>query len=88
MRDARAMEEDGKAEPAGIREMLAGYRHAITAQELAAILRVEPDMVYKNARAGIIPHFRIGTSVRFDPKDVADWIDQQQIGRVNRHRAK
>lgn len=78
--------DDKQSEPTSIRELLATFHHAITAQELARILRVKPDMVYKQARSGVIPHIRFGTAVRFDPKEIAEWIDHQRIG--SRHRRK
>jgi hypothetical protein len=30
--------------------------------------------IFKQAKAGRIPSFRIGTCVRFDPKIVANWL--------------
>ena len=35
------------------------------------------DSIYKYAKAGRLPCFRIGTSVRFCPKAVADWLRAQ-----------
>jgi excisionase family DNA binding protein len=81
------MDEKQQSEPTSIRELLAAYHHAITAKDLAEILQVQPDSIYKNARAGNIPHFRIGTSVRFDPKAITQWLEQQQIGGLNTLRA-
>jgi len=48
--------------------------HAITATEVAALLAVSPITVYKMAKAGRMPSFRVGTSVRFDPCAVAEWL--------------
>ncbi len=42
----------------------------LTAQEVAARLRVSPRMVYDLAAAGNLPVYRIGSAVRFDPADV------------------
>jgi excisionase family DNA binding protein len=33
--------------------------------------------IFKHVAAGRIPSFRIGTSVRFCPKTVADWLRRQ-----------
>jgi excisionase family DNA binding protein len=48
--------------------------HALTATELAPLLSISRVTVFKYARAGRIPSFRIGTLVRFDPSAVARWI--------------
>jgi len=48
--------------------------HALTADELAPLLSVSRITIFKHARAGRIPSFRLGACVRFDPHAVADWI--------------
>jgi excisionase family DNA binding protein len=48
--------------------------HALTANELASILAVSHVTIFKQAKAGRIPSFRIGTCVRFDPVVVAKWL--------------
>jgi excisionase family DNA binding protein len=48
--------------------------HAITANELSKILAVSHVTIFKQAKAGRIPSFRIGTCVRFDPRAVANWL--------------
>jgi len=47
---------------------------ALTADELARMLTVSRITIFKQAKAGRIPSFRIGTCVRFDPKSVARWL--------------
>ena len=42
--------------------------------ELAELLAVSRVTVFKQAAAGRIPCFRIGTCVRFDPRAVATWL--------------
>jgi|SRR5215469_10222547 len=51
--------------------------HALNANELAQLLNVSRITIFKHAAAGRIPAFRIGTSVRFDPKALADWLRRQ-----------
>ena len=58
-------------------DMIAGKGRALSAQELAVILHLTPAMVYKEAKDGRLPSFRVGTSVRFDPKLVIEWYRQQ-----------
>ena len=50
------------------------FGRALNAKQLAALLAVSTIAIYKYAKAGRIPSFRIGTSVRFCPKAVADWL--------------
>lgn len=49
---------------------------ALTADELAQMLTVSRITIFKLAKAGRIPCFRIGTCVRFDPRAVATWLRQ------------
>jgi excisionase family DNA binding protein len=50
--------------------------HALTADELARVQSVSRITIFKQAKAGRIPSFRIGTCVRFDPRAVANWLRQ------------
>ena len=50
---------------------------ALTAKELAQMLSVSTITIFKQAKAGRIPCFRIGTCVRFDPRAVANWLRAQ-----------
>lgn len=47
---------------------------ALTADQLAKLLGVSKITIFKQAKAGRIPSFRIGTCVRFDPRAVATWL--------------
>jgi excisionase family DNA binding protein len=74
----------GKAEettttPLSVRDHIAKHHRAMTANELAEILNVSPITIYKQAKAGLIPSFRVGTAVRFSPREVADWIANQVV---------
>jgi excisionase family DNA binding protein len=60
-----------------IRDRIANYGKALNAEQLADLLGVSEITIYKHAKAGKIPSFRIGTCVRFCPKTVADWIARQ-----------
>ena len=48
--------------------------HALTADDLAKLLAVSRITIFKQAKAGRIPSFRIGSSVRFCPNAVAKWL--------------
>jgi len=47
---------------------------AMTANEVAELLAISPITVYKMAKAGRLPSFRVGTAVRFDPRAIAEWL--------------
>jgi excisionase family DNA binding protein len=57
-----------------IADQLEKIAHALTAEDLAKLLAVSRVTIFKQAKAGRIPSFRIGTCVRFDPKTVAQWL--------------
>ena len=68
---------EGKAVVSVLAEQIEQTGHALTANELADILRVSRITIFKHAKAGHIPCFRIGTCVRFDPRAVANWLRSQ-----------
>jgi excisionase family DNA binding protein len=51
--------------------------HTLRADELAHVLTVSRITIFKQAKAGRIPSFRIGTCVRFDPRTTAEWLRKQ-----------
>jgi excisionase family DNA binding protein len=51
--------------------------HALTADDLSRVLSVSRITIFRQAKAGRIPSFRIGTCVRFDPRLVANWLRAQ-----------
>jgi excisionase family DNA binding protein len=58
-------------------DQIEGIGHALTADDLATILAASRITIFKHAKAGRIPSFRIGTRVRFDPRAVARWLRSQ-----------
>lgn len=61
------MKKSGANEKVGVDEI-------ITAQELAALLKIHLRTVYKLAEKGAIPGNRIGRSWRFNKRDLLDLI--------------
>jgi excisionase family DNA binding protein len=61
-----------------IAEVLRERHSAITVPELANILSVSPRQLYKLAGTNRIPNFRIGTSVRFDPDAIRQWLQEKE----------
>lgn len=65
------------SQPIALVDQIERFGRAMTAKQLAAVLAVSTIAIYKYAKAGRLPSFRIGTSVRFCPKAVADWLRRQ-----------
>jgi len=59
-------------------ETLKSRTRALKVQEVAELLGVTPQQIYRMAASGRIPSFRISGSVRFDPDDVAGWLKEKQ----------
>ena len=66
--------------PPSVRERLAAFKGGINVEQVAEILGLSEAMIYKMAKNGLLPHYRIGTSVRFDPRAISEWYDKQVIG--------
>jgi excisionase family DNA binding protein len=67
------------AQMISVRDRLVSFERAISAKEAAGVLGVSAQLILKEARRGNIPHFRIGTSVLFDPKSLVEWLERQTI---------
>jgi excisionase family DNA binding protein len=52
----------------------------LTAEELAERLNVPSRWALEHARAGTIPHVRLGRYVRFDWGDVVEWLESCKAG--------
>ena len=63
-----------RAGPSSLPQRIEEMKWAMNAGEIAELLALSPITVYKLAKAGRLPSFRIGTSVRFDPRAVAEWL--------------
>ena len=56
---------------------------ALRVRDVAQILDVSVQQIYKMAAKGQIPSFRIANSVRFDPQEFAGWLrDKYPSSRV------
>ena len=58
-------------------EILESRREALKVAEVAKMLGVTPQHIYKMAKAGLIPCFHVKGAVRFCPADLAEWIKQE-----------
>lgn len=46
------------------------FEASLTVQEVAKLLRMSRQTIYNLIREGAIPHFRVGTKVRFNRADI------------------
>jgi excisionase family DNA binding protein len=60
---------------------------ALTVDELASMLAMSADALYKQAKRGNIPHYRIASAIRFDGVRVAEWLRARAIGETQRKMA-
>lgn len=51
---------------------------ALKVNELANILQVTPQHIYRLASQGLIPCFRIEGAIRLDPQELAIWLQSKQ----------
>jgi excisionase family DNA binding protein len=64
----------------GIASMIRARRVAWLAEELAELLCLSVQHIYKLAKTGRMPSHRVGGSVRFDPATTADWWESKVTG--------
>jgi excisionase family DNA binding protein len=65
--------------PESIVQSLAKMPGMIDAKELAKILGLSKQQVHRLARRGDMPSFRIQSSVRFDPRLIAAWLEGSSL---------
>jgi excisionase family DNA binding protein len=58
-------------------EILENRKEALKVSEVAKILGVTPQHIYKMAKAGLIPCFHVQGAIRFCPADLAEWIKKE-----------
>lgn len=50
----------------------------VTVRELSDYLRVHPSTVYRLVKTGNLPAFRVGDSLRFNLKEIEEWLEQSR----------
>jgi len=60
-----------------LREIIESRKTALTVAEVAALLKVSGRLIYHLVSIGEIPHFKIGSAVRFDPKTLGAWLEEK-----------
>jgi predicted DNA-binding transcriptional regulator AlpA len=51
----------------------------IKAAELSDLIGMSRGRLYSMVRSRRIPHLRIDTMIRFDPWEVADWLESNEL---------
>jgi excisionase family DNA binding protein len=59
-------------------EILEGRRQALRVSEVATLLCVTPQHIYKLAANGSLPSLRIAGAIRFDPQDLVTWLKARE----------
>jgi len=63
-------------QPLSLVGSLQGKTRALRIGDVARLLNVSERFVYKLVAEKCIPHFRIGSSIRFDPASLSNWLNQ------------
>jgi excisionase family DNA binding protein len=58
-------------------EQLRSKKNALTVEDLAGLLCIAVRTVYKEVEDDHIPFFRVRSSIRFDPHQIADWLEMK-----------
>jgi excisionase family DNA binding protein len=58
----------------GLAERVEQLRRALTVKEVAELMQVSPMTIYRLAARKAVASFRVGDSLRFDPKAVAAFL--------------
>lgn len=67
-------------------EKPAAIDRLLTVRELAEFLRLTPKGVYAMVEARRIPFIRVSNRVRFRQSDVINWLEENRVPSVERHR--
>ena len=52
--------------------------NVLTVQELARYLKMKPVTIYKHAKEGKLPGFKVGANWRFKKSTIDTWIAEQE----------
>ena len=67
-----------------IPEQVESFGRALTAADLSKILSVNKLTIYRLAQAGRLPHFRIASVLRFDPRTTANFLRNHEVSQQER----
>lgn len=52
----------------------------LSVQEVAELLGENQFTIYRRCKRGTMPHYRLGSSTKFDPAHLAKWLRERHIG--------
>jgi len=58
-------------------EIIREKQEALRVRDLAQLLGVSQQQIYKMAANGEIPSFKVANAVRFDPHEIAVWLTEK-----------
>jgi excisionase family DNA binding protein len=70
----------------GVVRLGADSARLLEAEDVANYIGVRTDWVYREVRAGRLPHIRLGRAVRFRRESIEAWIDSRERGVPARRR--
>jgi excisionase family DNA binding protein len=65
-------------------ELVENGTRALKVRDVAQLLGVSAQQIYKMAAKGEIPSFKVANAVRFDPHDIATWLRQKYPARTEK----
>ena len=68
------------AKPLDFVERIRRSKSGLSVQQLAELLGRDPSGIYKKAKQGKIPSYKLVGSIVFDPVRTADWLQSQSMG--------
>ncbi len=71
------MAREGKRVSGGKPLSVAESEEILTTKDLARYLRCHVSTLYRMVNRGEIPHFRLGTDIRFRRSAIERWLDEQ-----------
>ena len=83
--DGRNLSERSSYQLKSLASRIKAIHHAMTAEELADLLRVSRLTILRRAKRGTIPSFRVGSCVRFDPGNISKWLVEMGVKRMSKH---
>ncbi len=49
----------------------------LTAKDLESLLKIDVKTIYAYVRQGLIPYVRIQSNIRFDKREILNWIEKR-----------
>jgi excisionase family DNA binding protein len=82
--ETKNLGERSKHQLMSLASRIKAIHHAMTAEELAGLLRVSRLTILRRAKRGTIPSFRVGSCVRFDPANISRWLVDMGVKRMSK----